>query len=92
VYGTVRAVVWEDGCSTNGQLPTRFKIINEGEKYAGIFIKKALVNEIKNTADAFIKEFDDIQENEEDLHFDGVDRTPQEMIAYQLGWMDLIRK
>ncbi|MDR2631072.1 MAG: ClbS/DfsB family four-helix bundle protein [Spirochaetaceae bacterium] len=54
--------------------------------------KNTLVNEIKNSAEAFIKEFDDVQENEKDLRFDGVDRTPGEMIAYQLGWMELIQK
>jgi hypothetical protein len=52
---------------------------------------KNLTDEIKKTADAFIKEFDDLQEADKDLRLDGVDRTPQEMIAYQLGWMNLIR-
>jgi hypothetical protein len=53
--------------------------------------KEALINEIKVTAEAFIKEFDDVAEADKDTRFDGVDRSPQEMIAYQLGWMELIR-
>ncbi|MDR0908396.1 MAG: ClbS/DfsB family four-helix bundle protein [Spirochaetaceae bacterium] len=53
--------------------------------------KQALINEIKAAADAFIKEFDEIAESDKDIRLDGVDRTPQEMIAYQLGWMSLIR-
>lgn len=53
--------------------------------------KKNLTDEIKKTADAFIMEFDDVQEADKDLRLDDVDRTPQEIIAYQLGWMDLIR-
>jgi hypothetical protein len=54
--------------------------------------KNALIDEIKKSADLFIKEFDGVAENEKDLHLEGVDRAPQEMIAYQLGWMRLIRK
>ena len=53
--------------------------------------KKALIDEIKETADLFIQEFEGLAEADKDLRYDGVDRTPQEMIAYQLGWMELIR-
>jgi hypothetical protein len=53
--------------------------------------KQALIDEIKKTAELFIKEFDDIAEADKDIRCDEVDRTPQEIIAYQLGWMDLIR-
>lgn len=53
--------------------------------------KKAMVSEIKKTADLFIKEFDDIDEVDKDIRYDQVDRTPQEIIAYQLGWMNLLR-
>jgi hypothetical protein len=53
--------------------------------------KKELTDEIKKTADAFIREFDDVQETDKDLRLNGADRTPQEIIAYQLGWMELIR-
>ncbi|WP_330654329.1 ClbS/DfsB family four-helix bundle protein [Faecalicatena faecalis] len=30
-------------------------------------------------------------EDDSDLRLEGVDRTPREMLAYQLGWMGLIR-
>ena len=53
--------------------------------------KDALIDEIKKTAELFIKEFDDVSEDDKDLRLDGVDRTPREIIAYQLGWMGLIR-
>ena len=53
--------------------------------------KNALITEIKKTADIFIKEFEDVAETDKDICFDEVDRTPQEIIAYQLGWMNLIR-
>ena len=53
--------------------------------------KKALIDEIKGTANLFIQEFEGIVEADKDVRHDGVDRTPQEIIAYQLGWMDLIR-
>jgi hypothetical protein len=53
--------------------------------------KQALIDEINKTAERFIKEFDGIAETDKDIRVDEADRTPQEMIAYQLGWMDLIR-
>ncbi len=53
--------------------------------------KDALIAEIRKTADLFIKEFEDISELDKNLFFDEVDRTPQEIIAYQLGWLDLIQ-
>jgi hypothetical protein len=59
------------------------------QEYAG---KYDLVAEIRSTADLFIREFDDITETENNIRLNGVDRTPREMIAYQLGWMDLILK
>ena len=53
--------------------------------------KKTLINEINKTAGLFIKEFEDIDETCKNIRYNEVDRTPQEIIAYQLGWMDLIR-
>ncbi len=53
--------------------------------------KNALIAEIRKTADLFIKEFEGVADADKDVRHDGVDRTPQEMIAYQLGWMGLIR-
>ncbi|MDR0622757.1 MAG: ClbS/DfsB family four-helix bundle protein [Deltaproteobacteria bacterium] len=53
--------------------------------------KRALINEINKTSVLFIKEFDGIAEADKDIRVNQVDRAPSEMIAYQLGWMDLIR-
>lgn len=52
--------------------------------------KEALTEEIKKTAAQFIGEFEDVADEDSDLRLEGVDRTPREMIAYQLGWMALI--
>lgn len=53
--------------------------------------KKGLVEEIKKSAAKFIQEFETVQDADGDIRMEGVDRTPREMIAYQLGWMGLIR-
>lgn len=53
--------------------------------------KEALIEEIQKTAAQFIGEFDHVADEDSDLRLEGVDRTPREMIAYQLGWMSLIR-
>lgn len=53
--------------------------------------KEALAEEIKKTAVGLIEEFDTVADKDSDLRLEGVDRTPREMIAYQLGWMGLIR-
>lgn len=47
-------------------------------------------DEISNRAKLFIDEFSHIPESDKDKLVDGVDRTPAQMIAYQLGWMNLI--
>jgi len=52
--------------------------------------KQALIAEIEKTAEAFIKEFAGIPETDKDKLFDGVDRTPAQMLAYQLGWLNLV--
>lgn len=52
--------------------------------------KQALIAEIQKTAALFISEFADLQEADKDKLVDGVERTPAQMIAYQLGWLDLI--
>ena len=54
--------------------------------------KEALISEIKKNAALFIKEFDEIPESEKNMMIEAVDRTPQEMIAYQLGWINLMLK
>lgn len=52
--------------------------------------KQALLGEIAKQAALFIAEFSTIPEQDKDLVVDGVDRTPAQMIAYQLGWMNLL--
>lgn len=52
--------------------------------------KEELIAEIRKTAALFINEFKDIEEQYKDVFYEGVDRTPVQMIAYQLGWMNLI--
>lgn len=54
--------------------------------------KKALIEEIEKTAALFIDEFLNVKEADKDRLVGDVDRTPAQMIAYQLGWMDLILK
>ena len=53
--------------------------------------KEALIAEIRKTAGLFAAEFDDVAEADADSTDEGVDRTPREMMAYQLGWMGLLR-
>ncbi|MGL4848030.1 MAG: ClbS/DfsB family four-helix bundle protein [Clostridium sp.] len=49
-----------------------------------------LIFEISKGARLFINEFNCISEKDKDRLIGGVDRTPAQMIAYQLGWMNLI--
>ena len=53
--------------------------------------KQTFINEIEKTAGLFIKEFDDVSETDRGLLLEGVDRTPKEILAYQLGWMELLQ-
>jgi len=52
--------------------------------------REELILEISNRAKLFIEEFNEIDGKDKDRLVDGVDRTPAQMIAYQLGWMNLI--
>jgi len=52
--------------------------------------KQELISEIKKHAAVFIAEFNTVDNQTKDLMMEGVDRTPAQMIAYQLGWMKLI--
>lgn len=52
--------------------------------------KQVLISEIEKTANLFINEFSSISEKDQDKIVDGMDRTPAQMIAYQLGWLNLI--
>ena len=49
-----------------------------------------LIAEIRKRAELFIAEFDDVPASGIHTLKDGVDRTPAQMLAYQLGWMDLL--
>ncbi|MBF0778931.1 ClbS/DfsB family four-helix bundle protein [Streptococcus cuniculi] len=53
--------------------------------------KEALIAEIEKKAALFIGEFSAISEQDKDLLLDGVDRSPAQMIAYQLGWLKLVQ-
>lgn len=53
--------------------------------------KEAFIEEIRKTAAQLLAEFKDVVDTELDLRLEGVDRTPREIIAYQLGWIALIR-
>ena len=52
--------------------------------------KDDFLKEVNKRAELFINEFNEIAEENKDKLVDGVDRTPAQMIAYQLGWMNLI--
>ncbi|NLY46143.1 MAG: ClbS/DfsB family four-helix bundle protein [Tissierella sp.] len=52
--------------------------------------KQELVDEISKRAKLFIDEFSDIPEVDKNKLIEGVERTPAQMIAYQLGWINLI--
>ena len=49
-----------------------------------------LIAEVRKRAELFIDEFDDVPASGLHALKDGVDRTPAQMLAYQLGWMDLL--
>ena len=52
--------------------------------------KKELINEIQKSSKLFIEEFDDVNEYDRNKIIDGVDRSPAQMIIYQLGWLNLL--
>ncbi|GLC80574.1 ClbS/DfsB family four-helix bundle protein [Lacrimispora brassicae] len=52
--------------------------------------KQELIDEISNRAKLFIDEFSLVREADKDKSIDGVDRTPAQMVAYQLGWLNLL--
>ncbi|QOY60520.1 ClbS/DfsB family four-helix bundle protein [Thermophilibacter immobilis] len=49
-----------------------------------------LADEIEKRARLFITEFTDVPADCWGVLVEGVDRTPRQMIAYQLGWMELL--
>lgn len=54
--------------------------------------KEELKDAINKAFDKYIKEFDDIPEDLKDKRVEGVDRTPAENLAYQVGWTTLVLK
>lgn len=52
--------------------------------------KTRLKEEIHKRFLLFDGEFDEIPEELKDTRDKDVDRTPSEMIAYQLGWLNLV--
>lgn len=52
--------------------------------------KQELIDEILKRGKLFIDEFSEIPEADKNKLIEGVDRTPAQMIAYQLGWLNLI--
>ena len=56
----------------------------------GYSSKKELIDEINKRAVLFINEFSEITDENKDTFVKEVDRSPAQMIAYQLGWMNLI--
>lgn len=54
--------------------------------------KKELKAEIEKKFEKYISEFDDIPEELKDKRVEGVDRTPAENLAYQVGWTNLVLK
>lgn len=52
--------------------------------------KRELIAEIKKRATLLIEEFEDLHENAKDKKVKNVVRTPAQMLAFQLGWMNLL--
>ncbi|KTD86100.1 ClbS/DfsB family four-helix bundle protein [Paenibacillus etheri] len=54
--------------------------------------KEELKNAIHIAYLSLDHEFDYIDESQKDIRLEGVDRTPAENLAYQLGWLNLVMK
>lgn len=52
--------------------------------------KEALIAAVQKTYLLFDREFDDVSEQKINMRIKEVEKTPHEMIAYQLGWLHLI--
>lgn len=52
--------------------------------------KQALIDEIMKRANLFIDEFELINNSDKDTFVSEVDRTPAQIVAYPLGWINLI--
>ncbi|GKX57584.1 hypothetical protein SOASR030_36960 [Leminorella grimontii] len=49
--------------------------------------KKALIERIQACYQRFIAEFEDIPDEVSATRVEGVDKTPREMLSYQIGWI-----
>jgi hypothetical protein len=54
--------------------------------------KEALKNAIHTAYLALDQEFEGMENAQKDIRLEGVDRTPAEILAYQLGWLNLVMK
>ncbi|OFI47887.1 cytoplasmic protein [Floricoccus penangensis] len=52
--------------------------------------KQELIDAIHASYGKYIEEFKAIPEDMKDIRIDGVDKTPAENLAYQLGWINLL--
>lgn len=52
--------------------------------------KQELIETIQRVYLLFDDEFSEVSESDKDKLVEGVDRTPAQMIAYQMGWMNLV--
>jgi hypothetical protein len=52
--------------------------------------KEELLETIEKTYRLFASEFDEVPSDKINVRLPGVDKTPQEMLAYQLGWLALV--
>lgn len=49
--------------------------------------KYALLDEIAKTSRFFINEFDVINNEQNDALYGGTDKTPTQLLSYQIGWL-----
>lgn len=52
--------------------------------------KQQLKDEVHKRYVLLDQEFDDLTNDDRDIKVEGVDRTPAEIIAYQIGWLQLV--
>lgn len=52
--------------------------------------KQELIAAIDTSYDHLVQEYSDIDESLFDTRREGVDKTPREIIAYQIGWLNLV--
>lgn len=52
--------------------------------------KEELILAIKESCKKYIAEFSTISDNQKNVHCEGVDKSPYENLAYQLGWVHLL--